>query len=239
MDDMDHNLAPPRVSTPRRPLLGLTVLVIEDSRFTCEAVRLMSLRSGARIRRADCLRSARRHLQVYRPSVVIVDLGLPDGSGLDLIEDLDRTDPRVGVILGTSGEDHVRATVMAAGADGFLAKPLDSLLAFQHAILDAMPAGWQPSGPRKLKDQTITPDPVAIRDDMSHAASLLDDHQNGPALDYLARFLRGVARSADDSKLLEAASDLAECRACGRSSQAPLARVAGLVQDRLHETAAI
>ena len=45
-----------------RPLFGLTVLVVEDSKFACEAIRLLSLRSGARIRRADCLQSAQCHL---------------------------------------------------------------------------------------------------------------------------------------------------------------------------------
>ena len=83
MDDETRLGSMPRPNS-RRPLLGLTVLVVEDSRYACDAMRLMCLRSGARIRRADCLASARRHLQVYRPSVIIVDLGLPDGSGADL-----------------------------------------------------------------------------------------------------------------------------------------------------------
>lgn len=54
-------------STPSRPLLGLTILLGEDSRFACEAMRIMALRSGARLRRADCMTSARRHMRLYRP----------------------------------------------------------------------------------------------------------------------------------------------------------------------------
>ena len=64
-----------------RPLFGLTVLVVEDSQFACEAI----------------------HLQVYRPSVVIVDIGLPDGDGTELIEEVHAASPRVPVVLATSG----------------------------------------------------------------------------------------------------------------------------------------
>ena len=105
MDDSDLFASAARLGSGRRPLLGLTILVVEDSRYACEAMRLLCLRSGARIRRADSLKSARKHLQVYRPSVVIIDLGLPDGSGAELIEALSTASPRVAVILGTSGDE--------------------------------------------------------------------------------------------------------------------------------------
>ena len=99
MDDSDPFAARLQKPTAERPLLGLTVLIVEDSRYASEAMRLLCLRSGARIRRADSLRAARRHLQVYRPAAIIVDLGLPDGSGLDLIAELDAASPRVAALL--------------------------------------------------------------------------------------------------------------------------------------------
>lgn len=136
--DLDP-IMPAQTPTPDRPLLGLTVLVVEDSRFASEALRLLCLRSGARIRRADCLSTARKHLRVYRPNVVIVDLGLPDGSGAELIGELSRATPRVNVILGMSGDSGVQPTAIAAGADGFIEKPIEGLAAFQATILGTFP----------------------------------------------------------------------------------------------------
>lgn len=239
MDDSDPFAAPHRLPGPSRPLLGLTILVVEDSLYACDAVRLMCLRSGARIRRADCLASARRHLQVYRPSVIIVDLGLPDGSGLDLIADLAGAVPRVGVILGTSGDDFAEGPAIAAGADGFLSKPMTSPAAFQAAILAQLPADRQPLSPRPVQDAVIRPDPMAYKDDMAHVAEVLNDPVEGVVLDYVAQFVSGVARCADDTALAEAAARLARTRAAGGPVGSDAACVAGLVQQRLQDRQAI
>jgi CheY-like chemotaxis protein len=215
------------------------VLVVEDSRFACEAMRLLCLRSGARIRRADSLRAAERHLQVYRPSVVVVDLGLPDGSGADLSTLLDRASPRISVILGTSGDDGSERAAMAAGADGFLAKPITSLSVFQQSVLAHLPVDRQPAGPRALSDETVTPDRIAYRDDMAHIADVLSEGAEDDTIDYVAQFVTAVARSARDTQLSDAgAALLAACKS-GRPSRAEVARIAGLVHDRLSERIAI
>lgn len=238
MDDFDL-LNAQQSPTANRPLLGLTVLVVEDSRFACEAMRLMCLRSGARIRRADCLQSARRHLQVYRPSVLIVDLGLPDGSGAELISEMSRANPRVAVLLGTSGDDGAEATARAAGADGFLAKPLTKLAVFQSVILSQLPPERQPAGPRIVSGEEMLPDQVSYRDDLAHAAELLGEGAEGPSLDYLAQFVGGIARSAHDEALERAARALTLSRTEKRPTGSALARLAGLVQERLSERVAI
>jgi len=228
--------------TAMRPLLGLTVLVIEDSRFACEAMRLLCLRSGARIRRADTLRAARRHLQVYRPSVVIIDIGLPDGNGSDLIRELSIASPRPEVILGTSGDDNSEAIAMEAGADGFLAKPITSLGAFQDRILSNLPDDQRPMGPRPVAQDVVEPDLIAYRDDMAHVADVLDSAKGAAdthVLDYIAQFLGGVARSASDDDLVLATDALAAKRARGHAVPSELATVAGLVQARLAQKIAI
>ncbi len=199
-DDLKDFVFEPK-PTAQRPLLGLTILVVEDSRYSSEALRQMCLRSGARIRRADCLASARRHLNVYRPSVAIIDLGLPDGSGLDLIAAMHAARPRVPILLGTSGAEREAAAraCARAGADGFLPKPVGSLATFQAAVLEHMPEALRPRGPRDAETSEVSPDPIALREDLSHAMDLLA--LDAPPVGYLRPFLIGLARSSDDAPL--------------------------------------
>lgn len=226
--------------TRERPLLGATIMLVEDSRFASEAVRLLCLRSGARIRRADTLASAHRHLLVYRPTAVIVDLGLPDGSGLGLIGELAGSVTRVPVLLGTSGDPAAETGALAAGADGFLQKPITSLATFQQAILSRMPDAVQITGPRALSADQVAPDPLALRDDLAHAADVLSTSASDPELlDYVAQFLGSVAHCAHDPGLAEAAEGLARARAGGGHCAPEAAAVSAIVATRLEGKHAI
>jgi CheY-like chemotaxis protein len=194
--------------TAARPLLGQTLLVVEDSRFASEAIRLLALRSGARIRRADCLASAGRHLGAYRPDVVIVDLGLPDGSGLELIRALSAGEWRPRVLLATSGAPEAEGEALEAGADGFLGKPVESLGAFQSAVLSRLPSGDGPAGPRLVCGDRVEPDRLALEEDLRRAGGMLRDGRVRTL--FVADFLRGVAATGHDGALAREVDRLRE-----------------------------
>jgi CheY-like chemotaxis protein len=231
-----ESLIPTQSPTAERPLLGLNVLIVEDSRFASEALRLLCLRSGARIRRADNLHHARKHLRVYRPNVVIVDLGLPDGSGAELIDELSHASPRVDVLLGMSGDTGTEAYAMAAGADAFIAKPIANLGVFQEIILNTMPEAARPLGIRPVSNEDIFPDPIALQDDFIHISDLMTLNNDDGMLDYIAQFLSGIARTAGDTELVDAATTLAHNRENGLPFGTDLTRISGLVHDRIDRT---
>lgn len=213
-----------------RVLHGLTVLLVEDSRLASEAMRLLCHRSGARIRRADCHASALRHLRAYRPGAVIVDIGLPDGDGLSLIAQLSATAPRVPVLLGLSGDPDQREAALAAGADGFLAKPVDSLAAFQQAILGALPVAARPRRPRLLPGETVVPDKAALQDDLAYLATLLRPGMDTQTRRYAAQFLESLGRAAEEPLLMQVAWDLA-----APDGEAAIPRLQSWLEQRLDE----
>lgn len=211
-----------------RVLQGLTVLLVEDSRLASEAMRLLCQRSGARIRRADGHASALRHMRSYRPGAVIVDLGLPDGDGVALIAQISTMVPRVPVLLGVSGDPDRREAALAAGADGFLAKPVASLAAFQQAILGALPAAARPSRPRALSGEVVVPDRAALRDDLAYLASLLRPGMDTRSRRYAAQFLDSVGCVAGEPLLIEVARELT-----GPAGDAAIPRLRAWLEHRL------
>lgn len=223
MDDALHLFLPH--PTPQRPLNGISLLLVEDSRCAAQAVRLLALASGARLRRADSLGAAHRHLATFRPTVVIVDMGLPDGNGAELIGELAASDPRVPVLVGTSGDAGMEEAAMAAGADGFLAKPIESLARFQQVLVGLLPRDAILRGPRAVADQVVAADPALFAEDLQQAAGMLRDG-SARGIAYAAQFIGAVAQTAHDEVLEAAARRLA-----GAQAEAP--EVARLIAQRL------
>jgi DNA-binding response OmpR family regulator len=222
-------LAPtvPRQVQAALPLQGVTLLAVEDSRFASDALRLLCQRSGARLRRAETLDQAQAHLRVYRPDVLLVDLGLPDGRGEGLIRQMVLAGAGRPAVLGMSGDPDGRGKALAAGADGFLDKPFASLGDFQRAVLALLPdrAGEEASGQGEVRA-----DRAALHDDLAQVAQAVEA---GPGLEerrYLAGFLTGLALQTQDRALEREADAL-------RHGGAGLQGLTQLLQDRMEGSA--
>lgn len=206
------------------PLRGMTLLAVEDSRFASDALRLLCHRSGARLRRAKSLGMARSHLRCYRPDAVLVDLGLPDGHGTALIRDMALRSNRP-AIIGMSGDDSGRGAALASGADSFLLKPVEGVRAFQALVLRLV-TGHSASLPGD--DPAPLPlDPLALHDDLCHAAAYLQGVRDDPRTRYIAGFVEGIARVCHDPEMQDAAHSAVEAGYSGR------ARLEAVLRDRL------
>jgi DNA-binding NtrC family response regulator len=103
----------------------LSALIVDDDTDFRDSLGLLVEREGFEVRAAGDLRTARERLAESTPDAVLVDLGLPDGDGMDLLRDATpETDPEFIVVTGNASlESAVRA--MRDGALDYLTKPLD------------------------------------------------------------------------------------------------------------------
>lgn len=201
-----------------KPLLGLTILLVEDSRFFADAVRLLAIRSGARLRRADKLESARTHMRLCQPDVVMVDLCLPDGSGTDFIKEVTESHrglARAPSLIAMSGLDSgaEKINALEAGAATFLEKPFFDIAQFQQTILSVLPENQFARGPVSLTlDKPICPDTEALLGDLERMDEMIQEAlgtDDRASLEYCAKFLQSIANVNHDQELLEAVCKMA------------------------------
>jgi len=101
------------------------VLIVDDDENTREALAAIATAEGFTTAVAGSVAEARIQLVRQRPDVVLMDLRLPDGSGIDLFEDLeDRSNIETILITGhASVESAVEA--LRLGASDYLTKPVN------------------------------------------------------------------------------------------------------------------
>ena len=94
-----------------------------------------------------------------------------------------------------------------------------------------MPEGMRPIGPRLVTDEIITPDTLALNEDLSHLDELL--RAGDDSLPYVAPFLQGLARLAGDSKLKSASDGLTNAVAKGTGVPDAILHTREIIQSRL------
>jgi two-component system, NtrC family, response regulator AtoC len=102
------------------------LLLVEDERLLRWALHSRLEKAGHFVDDAPTLAAAEEHLKRRRPDVVLLDVNLPDGNGLDFFESQRDKLSESGVIVFTADgrvEDAVRA--MKLGAVDFLSKPVN------------------------------------------------------------------------------------------------------------------
>jgi two-component system, OmpR family, KDP operon response regulator KdpE len=132
------------------PLHPACILTIDDEAQIRRLLRRILEQEGHRVVSADTGRDGIAHAGTDRPDVVILDLGLPDTDGLEVLKELRSRSSVPVLVLSVRDAEETIVQALDAGADDYLTKPFHTgeLLARIRALLRHRASGQE--------DQTFT-----------------------------------------------------------------------------------
>lgn len=105
----------------------MDLLIVDDEASLRDLLAVMFDEEGNNVETAGSIAEARVALHKHEPDLVLCDLMLPDGSGLDLLREIKEKTPSVAVIMITAHESSKSAVeALKAGAFHYIAKPFDN-----------------------------------------------------------------------------------------------------------------
>ena len=102
------------------------ILIVEDEADIRRFVRLTLETEGHTVHEAATLQRGLIEAGTRRPDLVVLDLGLPDGDGVDLIRDLRTWSAMPIIVLSARSAEASKIAALDAGADDYLVKPFGS-----------------------------------------------------------------------------------------------------------------
>lgn len=133
------------------------VLIIEDDQAIQAILRMLFEANGFRVVIADTAARGEQDARLHRPDVVIVDLGLPDRDGLNVINAIRAWSPVPIIVLSARTAEAQRLAAFEKGADDYVIKPFSppELLARVRAIVRRHVRADLPMGVLELGDVSI------------------------------------------------------------------------------------
>lgn len=99
------------------------VLIVEDEQAIRRFLRAALEGDGLRVYEAETLQRGLLEAATRKPDLIILDLGLPDGDGIDFIRDLRQWSAIPVIVLSARSEESDKIAALDAGADDYLSKP--------------------------------------------------------------------------------------------------------------------
>jgi two-component system KDP operon response regulator KdpE len=99
------------------------VVVVEDEPSIRRFIRMTLEREGCQVHEAETLHRALVETGTRQPDLIILDLGLPDGDGINLIRDLRTWSQTPIIVVSARSSEAEKVEALDAGADDYLTKP--------------------------------------------------------------------------------------------------------------------
>ncbi|MFJ5439173.1 MULTISPECIES: two-component system response regulator KdpE [Pectobacterium] len=100
-----------------------TILIVEDEKEIRRFVRQALESEGCRVFDAETMQRGLLEAATRKPDLIILDLGLPDGNGIDYIRDLRQWSSLPVIVLSARTDEQDKIDALDAGADDYLTKP--------------------------------------------------------------------------------------------------------------------
>ncbi|UYA59516.1 two-component system response regulator KdpE [Pectobacterium colocasium] len=100
-----------------------TILIVEDEKEIRRFVRQALEGEGCRVFDAETMQRGLLEAATRKPDLIILDLGLPDGDGIDYIRDLRQWSSLPVIVLSARTDEQDKIDALDAGADDYLTKP--------------------------------------------------------------------------------------------------------------------
>ncbi len=120
--------ASPPAPAAKKPLEKGTALIVDDHAFQRKVQSLILREEGFKVELAESGRKAREILTKLKPQLILLDIELPDGNGLDLLREWRKTSKfkhTPVVVVSAHGSKTSVEESLSAGANSFLLKPYD------------------------------------------------------------------------------------------------------------------
>ena len=133
------------------------VLIVEDEQAIRRFLRTALEGDGMRVYEAETLQRGLLEAATRKPDLIILDLGLPDGDGIEFIRDLRQWSAVPVIVLSARSEESDKIAALDAGADDYLSKPfgIGELQARLRVALRRHSATAAPDPLVKFSDVTV------------------------------------------------------------------------------------